>query len=58
MTQAQQDRITKLENLLWELAESGRDSLEMYDATHTVFDTLKHLRQQIKSLTTKWATVQ
>jgi hypothetical protein len=38
---------------LWTLA--GRNSLEMYDATHTVGDAIKHCKQQIKSLKTKLA---
>jgi hypothetical protein len=46
-----QQRIAHLEGVLWELA--SRNSQEMYDAFHTVGETIKHCKQQIKSLRTK-----
>ncbi|MGA7796718.1 MAG: hypothetical protein WCA19_27120 [Candidatus Acidiferrales bacterium] len=52
-TETKQQRIAQLEEVLWTLA--GRNSLEMYDATHTVGDAIKHCKQQIKSLKTKLA---
>ena len=38
---------------LWALVESGRASWEMVDATHTVGETIRHVKRQIKSLKTR-----
>jgi len=45
--------INAREASLWGLVDSGRPSWEMYDASHTVGETITHQIRQIKSLKTR-----
>ncbi|MGA2426029.1 MAG: hypothetical protein ABSG07_18655 [Terriglobales bacterium] len=51
MENYKQQRIKELEEALWRLAT--RNSQEMVDATHTVGETIRHVKRQIKSLKTR-----